>query len=107
MTYLVTGGAGFIEFHLCKSLLDKGKKVTTVDNFTEYYDVNLKKDRFKEISKAKLYVGDISDYTFMKNVFQENGVNKIQLHTSGKSWRRKSKVYQEMYRPPTISFRFT
>lgn len=44
---LVTGAAGFIGYHLCKSLLDSGDQVTGLDNLNSYYDVGLKQDRLK------------------------------------------------------------
>lgn len=42
---LVTGTAGFIGFHLAKSLLDEGFAVHGYDGMTDYYDVNLKRRR--------------------------------------------------------------
>ena len=41
-TYLITGAAGFIGFFLTKILLERGCKVTGIDNINDYYDVNLK-----------------------------------------------------------------
>jgi len=46
---LVTGAAGFIGYHLCKTLLARGEKVVGIDNLNDYYDVQLKKDRLKQI----------------------------------------------------------
>lgn len=46
---LVTGAAGFIGFHLTKSLLDDGHQVVGLDNINDYYDVQLKLDRLKEL----------------------------------------------------------
>jgi UDP-glucuronate 4-epimerase len=46
--YLVTGTAGFIGFHLAKTLLQKGHQVVGLDNINDYYDVNLKYNRLKE-----------------------------------------------------------
>ena len=46
---LVTGCAGFIGMHLCKSLLDDGYEVFGVDNMNNYYDINLKKARLNEL----------------------------------------------------------
>ncbi|NNF75032.1 MAG: NAD-dependent epimerase/dehydratase family protein [Flavobacteriaceae bacterium] len=43
MTILVTGVAGFIGSHTAERLLDLGHKVIGVDNFSDYYDVNLKR----------------------------------------------------------------
>ncbi len=50
---LVTGSAGFIGFHLCKKLLEEGFDVIGVDNLNDYYDVQLKIDRNKELEKNK------------------------------------------------------
>lgn len=46
---LVTGAAGFIGFHTVKKLIDLGYHVYGLDNINDYYDVNLKYSRLKEL----------------------------------------------------------
>ena len=53
MTILVTGCAGFIGFSITKNLLSKSIKVLGVDNLNDYYSINLKKERLKELEKNK------------------------------------------------------
>jgi len=53
---LVTGGAGFIGFHLCKKLLELGADVTIYDNLSSG-----KIENVKDNSKAKFIKGDILD----------------------------------------------
>jgi UDP-glucuronate 4-epimerase len=48
MKILVTGTAGFIGFHLAKTLLERGDSVVGLDNINDYYDVELKYGRLKE-----------------------------------------------------------
>jgi len=36
MTILVTGIAGFIGYHIAKSLLEKGEKVIGIDNISSF-----------------------------------------------------------------------
>jgi len=50
---LVTGSAGFIGFHMSIRLLQDGHRVTGIDNINDYYDVNLKYARLKELSIEK------------------------------------------------------
>ena len=45
MKVLVTGAAGFIGFHTCTALLDRGDEVIGFDAFTPYYDPQLKERR--------------------------------------------------------------
>ncbi|WP_298535147.1 NAD-dependent epimerase [uncultured Algibacter sp.] len=52
-TILVTGAAGFIGFHISKLLLKKGYRVVGLDNINDYYDVNLKFSRLKELGINK------------------------------------------------------
>ncbi len=46
---LVTGAAGFIGFHLCKLFAEQGVTVVGLDNINDYYDVNLKYARLREL----------------------------------------------------------
>ena len=41
-TYLITGAAGFIGSNLSKKLLALGHRVINLDNFNDYYDINIK-----------------------------------------------------------------
>lgn len=47
--YLVTGAAGFIGAQLCLALLQDGRQVVGVDNFSPYYDPALKRDRVNRL----------------------------------------------------------
>lgn len=49
MKILITGAAGFIGFHLAKSLSNKGIEVIGIDNLNDYYDVKLKYERLNRI----------------------------------------------------------
>lgn len=44
---LITGAAGFIGFHLAKSLIQKGYNVIGLDSINDYYSQSLKLDRLK------------------------------------------------------------
>lgn len=49
MKILVTGAAGFIGFHVCQKLLANQHVVVGLDNINDYYDVNLKLSRLKQL----------------------------------------------------------
>ena len=73
-TYLITGGAGFIGFHLSRSLLEKGARVVGFDNMNDYYDVKLKEDRLAVLDAYDNYSfikGDLADNADVLRVFQE------------------------------------
>ena len=53
-TILVTGAAGFIGSNLVKRLLNEYSQIHVIgiDSMTDYYDVNIKKERLQEIKKS-------------------------------------------------------
>ena len=69
---LVTGGAGFIGFHLSKRLLELGATVVGFDNLNDYYDVRLKKSRLEILRTFPGYQfvkGDLGDELAVKQLF--------------------------------------
>ena len=60
---MVTGSAGFIGYHLCKSLLRDNFDVLGIDNINNYYDVNLKNMRLKDLKNYKNFSFEKIDIT--------------------------------------------
>ncbi len=80
MTYLITGGAGFIGSSLADNLLKEGKKVVVIDNFCDFYDPSIKEDNIKEAlnnPNYKLYRGDIRDKEILDKIFNENEIDVV------------------------------
>ncbi|MGN0202741.1 MAG: NAD-dependent epimerase/dehydratase family protein [Candidatus Cryptobacteroides sp.] len=76
-TVLVTGAAGFIGANLVKRLLAEVKdiRVVGIDSLTDYYDVNIKYGRLKEIEslgRSWVFVkGSIADRRLLESLFEE------------------------------------
>ncbi|MGY5354898.1 NAD-dependent epimerase [Wenyingzhuangia sp. IMCC45467] len=87
MRVLVTGVAGFIGFHLSKLLLSRGHQVIGIDNINDYYDVNLKYARLKELgidrSMASKFSNEVisegkKDFKFVRmNLENREAINQL------------------------------
>ena len=67
MRIFITGSSGFIGFHLSKKLLDSGHSVHGFDSMNNYYDVKLKKARYKILKKY-------NKFSFTKNNLENQKV---------------------------------
>lgn len=79
-TILVTGAAGFIGSFLIKRLFSdfQNIKIIGLDSITDYYDVNLKYDRLKEIETLDrdwTFIHDsIANKEALEKIFTENNI---------------------------------
>ena len=80
MSILVTGIAGFIGSHLAKTLLERGEEVVGIDNISDYYDVNLKRNRLKNLEcfdNLTFFNVDISNIISIEEVFKKYAFQKV------------------------------
>ena len=80
MKILLTGSAGFIGFHLSKSLLDDGYSILGIDNINPYYDKKLKYDRLDILNgydKFEFKKIDISNKNLLSEAFLKFNPRKV------------------------------
>jgi UDP-glucuronate 4-epimerase len=77
---LVTGCAGFIGMHLCRSLLNDGFEVLGIDNINDYYDPKLKHARLDQLAPNKHFTFekiDIADREPLTKAFIDFKPQKV------------------------------
>ena len=62
MKICITGTAGFIGYHVAVKCLNEGHEVYGIDNINNYYDINLKHGRLKELGI------DVEDIEYSKTI---------------------------------------
>jgi len=77
MNILLTGIAGFIGSSVARELLkNKEYNIIGIDDFNDYYNPDFKEENIKGLN-IKLYRYDIKDYQKLKQIFEENKIDKI------------------------------
>ncbi len=117
---LVTGSAGFIGYHLVKELLLRRYVVIGLDNLNEYYDVELKFGRLKELGispqkiKYNQYINseifdsynfikiDLNDKDNIEKLFADNNI-KIVINLAAQTGVRFSLVNPHAYTESNIT----
>ncbi len=72
MTILITGGAGFIGYHVASRLLAEGNSVVIADNFNDFYDPALKKKNagdLRAVGSVEVHEVDICDPLGLQRIF--------------------------------------
>ncbi len=92
-TVLITGGAGFIGFHLVKALLKKNYFVICIDNFDNFYNPQYKEQNItavKNHKKFELYRTDIRKLNEIKIIFQKHSPFYSIVHLAARAGVRPS-----------------
>lgn len=77
---LVTGAAGFIGFHTCQALLERGDRVIGIDNLNDYYDVSLKEARLANLTSQPAFQFqkvDLADRNEIAKLFASNEFDRV------------------------------
>lgn len=78
MTILVTGAAGFIGANVARALLARGERVVGVDNYNDYYDPQIKRDRVAALCPTlDLRTLDIADKPAIDALFADVAPRRV------------------------------
>lgn len=102
---LVTGAAGFIGSHLCRTLLDKGYKVTGIDNYDPFYSRDIKENNLtalKHHPDFTFYELDICNFYALLDVLKHCKPAAV-VHLAAKAGVLKSITDTDTYITNNIS----
>jgi UDP-glucuronate 4-epimerase len=80
MRVMVTGGAGFIGYHLGSKLIREGHELAAVDNFNSFYDPALKRKNIRDLERLgtlRLFETDILDRKGLQEAFRSFGPEAV------------------------------
>lgn len=103
-TILITGGAGFIGSTLADRLLKENNKIIIIDNFNDYYPVEIKEENVKanlNNRNYKLYRADIEDKTAIDKIFEDNDIDAV-VHIAARAGVRPSLINPLAYAKTNI-----
>ncbi len=111
-TVLVTGIAGFIGYHVAKKLSESGYAVYGIDNLNDYYTVQLKLDRLKDLglgtgANSSDWVSnpdntihfrktDLSDVSESREIFKDSNFDVV-VHLAAQPGVRMSITHPDIY----------
>ena len=97
MKVLLTGAAGFIGAYTARELIARGIEVVGLDNYNDYYDVQLKHDRVQalcpELRIAKI---DLADAVALTELFNRENFTHV-IHLAAQAGVRYSLTNPEVY----------
>ena len=87
---LVTGAAGFIGAYTCRALQARGARVIGLDNFNDYYDPQLKRDRVAALCPDVEIAGlDLTDREGLAALFDKHAFQQV-IHLAAQAGVRYS-----------------
>jgi len=105
MTYLVTGAAGFIGYHVASRLLADGHQVVGIDNLNAYYDPALKAARLTRLQGSDRFRFerlDLADRTGMQQLFRATTFSRV-IHLAAQAGVRYSLEHPHAYLDSNIT----
>ena len=95
---LVTGGAGFLGYHISHLLKQQGHTVVILDNLNDYYDVGLKNKRVEELIKLGIpfVKADITNAGALDSVFMQHQIDTV-IHLAAQAGVRYSLINPQAY----------
>ena len=80
MNFFITGSAGFIGYHVAKTLLELGHTIVGFDNFNDYYSPDLKERRNEQLLSYNNFIevrGDLIDYPLIENILKKHNIERV------------------------------
>ena len=100
MKFLVTGGAGFIGYHVCERLLRSGYEVCAFDDLNAFYDSQLKHRNVSDLQALnrpfEFIRGDLTDRTSLDELLGRIRVDQI-IHLAARAGVRPSLEEPALY----------
>lgn len=97
MTLLVTGAAGFIGANVCRALHARGEAVIGLDNYNDYYDPQIKRDRVAALCpQTDIRTLDLADRDGLAALFDEISPTRV-IHLAAQAGVRYSLTHPHTY----------